>query len=262
MVSMGLLRPVHPHACGEIACCRILPGCHDGTSPRLWGDSPRSASSVQPDRYIPTLVGRFRHVELYWCCCAVHPHACGEIRRFCSITLPGLWYIPTLVGRFAGGTGPRYHTSVHPHACGEIDVSSENFILLSGTSPRLWGDSNPATTTAPTQRYIPTLVGRFQRKHLRRSQNAVHPHACGEIGIIGRVNAPQLGTSPRLWGDCRDPKIAVKLMRYIPTLVGRFFTSSVAAISCAVHPHACGEINIETRYALSETGTSPRLWGD
>ena len=36
---MSPVRPVHPHACGEIGCPVIQRTIHIGTSPRLWGDS-------------------------------------------------------------------------------------------------------------------------------------------------------------------------------------------------------------------------------
>ena len=91
-----------------------------------------------------------------------------------------------------------------------------------GTSPRLWGDSDDGHRVKYNSRYIPTLVGRFCAAILYDSVNAVHPHACGEIGVRIVKSCIFCGTSPRLWGDCPVLDKLDHLVRYIPTLVGRF----------------------------------------
>ena len=72
-------RPVHPHACGEIANPQLTSACESGTSPRLWGDW--SIISLVPviRRYIPTPVGRLGKYAFDPPARPVHPHACGEI---------------------------------------------------------------------------------------------------------------------------------------------------------------------------------------
>ena len=74
--------PVHPHACGEIFPGRPGGRFVFGTSPRLWGDSPRESESARSKRYIPTLVGRLHAEHGNHGVTTVHPHACGEIRYF------------------------------------------------------------------------------------------------------------------------------------------------------------------------------------
>ena len=75
-------RAVHPHACGEIFPCIANNIWSIGTSPRLWGDCSASRVYAVFHRYIPTLVGRFSYESSPCSSRTVHPHACGEIRRF------------------------------------------------------------------------------------------------------------------------------------------------------------------------------------
>ena len=156
----GRAATVHPHACGEI---EYDPDTHQlsfGTSPRLWGDCPKSACVRGFGRYIPTPVGRFPCCKKESAACAVHPHACGEIWDWslCAQTSigtsPRLWgdcltpfyspytprYIPTPVGRFPFRLPYAVLLAVHPHACGEIHQTNRSSYSPSGTSPRLWGD--------------------------------------------------------------------------------------------------------------------------
>ena len=74
-----LTQPVHPHACGEIDSSALTMFTLNGTSPRLWGDSPIIGVKARLGRYIPTLVGRFGRSQDKRLLDAVHPHACGEI---------------------------------------------------------------------------------------------------------------------------------------------------------------------------------------
>ena len=92
--------------------------------------------------------------------------------------------------------------------------------------------------------------------------NPVHPHACGEISPPILFTGKQLGTSPRLWGDSSRICPALTARRYIPTLVGRFNSLCVLKGQPAVHPHACGEIEVGGLFDIANSGTSPRLWGD
>ena len=200
--STDAVLTVHPHACGEIETMLGETTIANGTSPRLWGDYRVPITEIDRIRYIPTLVGR-----LYLASCGeidrpVHPHACGEI---CDLkqdvppttgTSPRLWgdyntianvgsavrYIPTLVGRFARGANITAANAVHPHACGEIARDFSRILQHTGTSPRLWGDSQLHTRRRRVRRYIPTLVGRLFKAGDVLNVYQVHPHACGEIG--------------------------------------------------------------------------------
>ncbi len=131
---------------------------------------------------------------------------------------------------------------VHPHACGEIFFLSVNCDTEIGTSPRLWGDYCSRTCSHGLSRYIPTLVGRFERTRKGYAAEAVHPHACGEILYQFPKQPKGGGTSPRLWGDSQSRRLNQPTCRYIPTLVGRLEKRIIHYSVFSVHPHACGEI--------------------
>ena len=110
-------------------------------------------------------------------------------------------YIPTPVGRFERACQFPLCVPVHPHACGEIQFVTLERNRGGGTSPRLWGDLNAWQLQKRFGRYIPTPVGRLWNALSRCVGWSVHPHACGEIGLILRQPTILTGTSPRLWGD-------------------------------------------------------------
>ena len=253
-----------------------------GTSPRLWGDLLQQETPTACARYIPTLVGRLQVYDRCGEGIAVHPHACGEIgcaepiQPLTDGTSPRLWgdfaeqfedlrhcrYIPTLVGRLSTVLGLYDAMTVHPHACGEISLQMNCCVMATGTSPRLWGDFFIAQNLGDTFRYIPTLVGRLQWGETGWGTCPVHPHACGEILPSHASDKPDVGTSPRLWGDSASKAHTGRPRRYIPTLVGRFAWRTFIDAQPEVHPHACGEIQTAIGRAASSAGTSPRLWGD
>ena len=104
--------------------------------------------------------------------------------------------------------------------------------------------------------------GRLARLEIWPHVRTVHPHACGEIALMGAVRLTWVGTSPRLWGDSFLAVIGNPRLRYIPTPVGRFFSPSDSSRAFSVHPHACGEIEYQKCAIVKKHGTSPRLWGD
>ncbi len=150
----------HPHACGENAKLVGGPAHITGPSPRVWGERRPYIDKYLKSRTIPTRVGRTAHSRAQPTGYADHPHACGE--NVCPHLL-GIWLhgpsprvwgelcncvhrtesrrtIPTRVGRTQiPAPRPAAHPD-HPHACGEnIPIVKMRFIL-SGPSPRVWGE--------------------------------------------------------------------------------------------------------------------------
>ncbi len=110
-------------------------------------------------RFIPTPVGNGIEAAESASESAVHPHACGERKRYLNSegfengSSPRLWgtahplhpvrfpprFIPTPVGN---GFQMKFcvHTpTVHPHACGERACLAAPPSSEDGSSPRLWG---------------------------------------------------------------------------------------------------------------------------
>ena len=130
-------------------------------------------------RFIPTLVGNSAIILLQKEMLAVHPHACGELRRYCFTgpdrtgSSPRLWgtlknskrklledrFIPTLVGNSTASTSNWKKVTVHPHACGELPTGQTENSFQQGSSPRLWGTQWTLSYLESVLRFIPTLVG-------------------------------------------------------------------------------------------------------
>ena len=47
----------------------------------------------------------------------------------------------------------------HPHACGDKYLSLSHFLILSGSSPRVWGQDYAVLLAQRILRIIPTRVG-------------------------------------------------------------------------------------------------------
>ena len=170
----------------------------------------------------------------------VHPHARGEhLHRFCGQQIPvgssprswgTRWqamssitytrFIPTLVGNTARCCARSIASSVHPHARGEHELTNAGALTERGSSPRSWG--TPAAVRAHHQcvRFIPTLVGNTFIGPPSIGCNAVHPHARGEHRCRNWRALSSNGSSPRSWGTLRADDFAVRIARFIPTLVG------------------------------------------
>ena len=130
-----------------------------------------------------------------------------------------------------------------------------------GSSPRLWGTRPDVRARRIKGRFIPTPVGNTVPNQARHPQPPVHPHACGEhkhcAGDVQRCG----GSSPRLWGTPKCRHLILAIRRFIPTPVGNTSTKLSGLWNFPVHPHACGEHQIEKIKNDMISGSSPRLWG-
>ena len=88
-----------------------------------------------------------------------------------------------------------------------------------------------------------------------------HPHACGDKSrSADRVKIPR-GSSPRVWGQEILNNLGYATAGIIPTRVGtrlRLFNLNNIKQD---HPHACGDKRFTIFSVNSETGSSPRVWG-
>ena len=158
-VAGALVRPVHPHVCGEHSGPSLRRTCTCGSSPRVWGTLEKLFSISVGHRFIPTCVGNTPVFPFLPRQNPVHPHVCGEhIIRMIMIAAvngssPRVWgtltllvycvslyrFIPTCVGN----TFSEYHCvdsyTVHPHVCGEHRCACFPINVVCGSSPRVWG---------------------------------------------------------------------------------------------------------------------------
>ena len=149
----------HPHACGDKALKQRPYTVYKGSSPRVWGQAVRCRSYMQAYRIIPTRVGT-RKISIDLCVMLWdHPHACGDKTRYrnapCQFlgSSPRVWgqvyqdrcflgiyrIIPTRVGTSSLRHLRRWSRQDHPHACGDKLPPFRISPVLSGSSPRVWG---------------------------------------------------------------------------------------------------------------------------
>ena len=195
-----MVKPVHPHGCGERGTNDVLSLTPSGSSPRVWGTASMRALGFSYFRFIPTGVGNGLISMSKSPAKAVHPHGCGErlyavaVNREYHGSSPRVWgtgfpivpgkekwrFIPTGVGN-----GSSIHNSptsypVHPHGCGERTIQGPHGLCISGSSPRVWGTGMTGVRGQIDSRFIPTGVGNGSAHDIKRAVSAVHPHGCGE----------------------------------------------------------------------------------
>ena len=74
--------PVHPHGCGEHIFHGGTASVGGGSSPRVWGTLVNRKNIFFTSRFIPTGVGNTALVRSPKTPCSVHPHGCGEHKRY------------------------------------------------------------------------------------------------------------------------------------------------------------------------------------
>ena len=148
-----------------------------------------------------------------------------------------------------------------PHACGEYTLPPYYALAYIGSSPRLWGIRRQIEYPAFRRRFIPTRVGNTLPYRPCSPPRPVHPHACGEYGVLSGATMPVDGSSPRVWGIQVNEMRAREEWRFIPTRVGNTPASCPRRPASSVHPHACGEYQILRQRVDDLGGSSPRVWG-
>ncbi len=133
---------------------------------------------------------------------------------------------------------------------------------MRGPSPRMWGELRDEPRPTGSARTIPTHVGRTTTTAAWSVRRADYPHACGENLQPSNSGAVTLGPSPRMWGEQLRQSSRAKLIRTIPTHVGRTLAKQATMQSLPDHPHACGENPTARRLWNWWNGPSPRMWGE
>ena len=214
-------------------------------------------------------------------CRLVHPHVRGEVSQFDIGPIfkhgspPRAWgspartadsrtparFTPTCVGKSSGLLISGRDTSVHPHVRGEVESCS--------------------TITASYRRFTPTCVGKSGTTIRPDSIATVHPHVRGEVNASFGHFSESYGSPPRAWGSHCASSVAVAIVRFTPTCVGKSATCCRLSSVQAVHPHVRGEVarrgcrssrapvhphvRGEVAHAVGEVcaigGSPPRAWG-
>ena len=109
-----------------------------------------------------------------------------------------------------------------------------------------------------SERFTPTGVGKTAPVAECIGPMEVHPHGCGEDGVMGRCI---VGSPPRVWGRrlCLCQRLCQR--RFTPTGVGKTRCRLPNTGHAAVHPHGCGEDIAGCCTRWTPTGSPPRVWG-
>ena len=149
----------------------------------------------------------------------------------------------------------------HPHACGDKKKSYILFPIVTGSSPRVWGQGVRATLKRYHTRIIPTRVGTRAILSSCAVSRWDHPHACGDKQCITICLQQAKGSSPRVWGQGVRRLAKRHSCRIIPTRVGTSFFKYQRRFQLQDHPHACGDKICDAVITQFFIGSSPRVWG-
>ena len=211
----------HPHVGGEICHGKKVTQSARGPSPRGWGNQLGALFAASSRRAIPTWVGKSRPARRLHRAIAGHPHVGGEIKdrgkayAYYAGPSPRGWgnqrpcrparmpdrAIPTWVGKSEITSNSQASGAGHPHVGGEILARQSSDDVVSGPSPRGWGNRGRVLCDVLLHRAIPTWVGKSGRGLKRRTLRAGHPHVGGEIFPKTWHEWDNYGPSPRGWGN-------------------------------------------------------------
>ena len=271
----------HPRVCGENAFVALYQNCETGSSPRVRGKPELTARTLTLTRLIPARAGK-TSAECGWPCGrGAHPRACGENpvgsaapsadcgssprvrgkrrqrRRGRSV----LGLIPARAGKTrscAPSTTPR---TAHPRACGENRLRGFSRVRAWGSSPRVRGKPVDANACLSACRLIPARAGKTDVCDMPNCRPRAHPRACGENAVVREFGEAARGSSPRVRGKRRCPRVRRGGARLIPARAGKTDGDLDFLTGHWAHPRACGE-NEEIRgRLLAVEGSSPRVRG-
>ena len=240
--DVPLRLPVHPHVCGEGGRSGCSSQQHVGSPPRVWGRRRVRTGSR----------GRT----------TVHPHVCGEGPLADPHRPVQRRFTPTCVGK--ASTPPTATTRVP------------------GSPPRVWGRREQNSRGSLPGGSPPRVWGRRRRPSPQGCPRSVHPHVCGEGAAADRVQGVhprftptcvgkatsasgrysfEFGSPPRVWGRRRQRVRHLRQRRFTPTCVGKAPPGRPFCSTATVHPHVCGEGEVDLRPVPREVGSPPRVWG-
>ncbi len=251
----------HPHASGDWAVARDAEAPSGGSSPREWGLDLVVVARGARHGLIPTRVGTGRRPGSRRSPARAHPHASGDWRSACVVTVldpgssPREWglvrvrdgvellvgLIPTRVGTGRPRWVPWPWPRAHPHASGDWGGRGRNRVRARGL--------------------IPTRVGTGARRQGQQITRRAHPHASGDWRTPSQTRYNRPGSSPREWGLARGRAEPSPCLGLIPTRVGAGPPISAASSSTRAHPHASGDWAAPIVSAAQTVGSSPREWG-
>ena len=110
-------------------------------------------------------------------------------------------------------------------------------------------------------RIIPAHAGNSRPRGGRPARYADHPHACGELEVLGYIRQGVDGSSPRMRGTPSDSHSVSSCLRIIPAHAGNSRPRAPESSALPDHPRACGELPTWSAKKTLAGGSSPRMRG-
>ena len=148
--------------------------------------------------------------------------------------------IPARAGQTRCRSGNILYPPDHPRACGANLASRRFHNGLSGSSPRVRGKLKGVFAGAGTLRIIPARAGQTRSMSPHSSPYPDHPRACGANENAASVAVAESGSSPRVRGKRRCPRVTSPVNRIIPARAGQTGGGAHRVGRGADHPRACG----------------------
>ena len=89
----------------------------------------------------------------------------------------------------------------HPHAYGDKSCLANSSLIVSGSSPRVWGQATANIDSLRNCGIIPTRMGTRGFCWSFRKERKDHPHAYGDKELCSSRFIVYIGSSPRVWGQ-------------------------------------------------------------
>ena len=149
----------------------------------------------------------------------------------------------------------------HPHAYGDKQSAFNFYHIITGSSPRVWGQAETLREDLSLPRIIPTRMGTRFLFAPQALSALDHPHAYGDKRSYVSVRQRIRGSSPRVWGQASSRKNTAAPCGIIPTRMGTSVCKTRTVLIYQDHPHAYGDKMRLIAPNIQSAGSSPRVWG-
>ena len=150
----------------------------------------------------------------------------------------------------------------HPREYGENPPTASMRALMTGSSPRIRGESAAPVRFVVDTGIIPANTGRIQHHHQMKTWRPDHPREYGENGESPIPTVKVNGSSPRIRGESSQLSLCFAGIGIIPANTGRMLpTLSIPRVAWD-HPREYGENDLVWARMNGVRGSSPRIRGE
>ena len=170
--------------------------------------------------------------------------------------------IPACAGEPTASAPEPVPPGVYPRVCGGTYGHSRHRRQCEGLSPRVRGNRQRRSATAPLPRSIPACAGEPLAGTLPHDSVPVYPRVCGGTSLARRLCVHAGGLSPRVRGNPISGRAQSFRSRSIPACAGEPQPCHPCHLRARVYPRVCGGTSIVCETSHCRTGLSPRVRGN